>query len=114
MPTHSELSYGPHPGNVLDFWKAPSEQPTPLVFVIHGGGWNGHSKEALHKFVDTSKLLDAGISVVAINYRYIKQAGELTPPVKAPLFDTARALHKLNCWHFVSLGTHRRGVRRFG
>ena len=91
-PTHSEVSYGPHKRNVLDFWKAPSDQPTPLAFVIHGGGWGGNSKEAIHKFVDTTKLLDAGISVVAINYRYLKQAGELSPPVKAPLFDAARAL----------------------
>ena len=37
-------------------------------------------------------MLDEKISVAAINYRFIKQAGELTPPVKAPLTDAARAL----------------------
>jgi len=90
--TLSEVRYGPHKRNVLDFWKAPSEKPSPLVFVVHGGGWGGNSKEAIHKFVDTTALLDAGISVVAINYRYLKQAGKLSPPVKAPMMDAALAL----------------------
>jgi acetyl esterase/lipase len=91
-PTLSNVSYGPHNRNVLDFWKADSDKPTPLVFVVHGGGWGGNSKEAIDSFVDTAPLLEAGISVVAINYRYLKQAGELSPPVKAPLMDAARAL----------------------
>jgi len=91
-PTLSEVAYGPHERNVLDFWKADSEQPTPLVFVIHGGGWKGGSKERLSRFVDAPTLLKAGISVVAINYRYTSQANGLEPPVKAPLYDAARAL----------------------
>ena len=37
-PTLSEIRYGKHERNILDFWKAESTKPTPLVFVIHGGG----------------------------------------------------------------------------
>jgi acetyl esterase/lipase len=37
-------------------------------------------------------FLKAGISVVSINYRYISQAQEVEPPVKAPLHDAALAL----------------------
>ncbi|NDH00710.1 MAG: alpha/beta hydrolase, partial [Opitutae bacterium] len=91
-PTLSEVAYGSHERHVLDFWKAKSDKPTPLVFVIHGGGWSGGSKERLSRFVDAPALLKAGISVVAINYRYIHNAQGLKPPVKAPLFDAARAL----------------------
>ena len=42
-------------------------------------------------------LLDAGISVAAINYRFIPQAMEqhVEPPVKACLYDAARALQTL-------------------
>ena len=81
-------------GMFLDFWKADSPKPTPLAFVIHGGGWQGGSKERLHRFADPTALLEAGISVVALNYRYVKQAVEagIEPPVKAPLHDAARAL----------------------
>jgi len=40
-PTLTGIKYGDHPRNVLDLWQASSKQPTPLVLVIHGGGWNG-------------------------------------------------------------------------
>ena len=92
QPAITGIRYGKHTRHVLDFWKAPSEQPTPLVFVIHGGGWKGGSKERLHRFVDTAALLEEGISVVAINYRLMAHAKGFQPPVKAPLHDAARAL----------------------
>ena len=88
--TFSEVSYGQHERNVLDFWKAKSKSPTPVAFVIHGGGWKGGSKERLPRFADPKALLNAGISVVAINYRYVTATEK--PPVKAPLHDAARAL----------------------
>ena len=70
-PTTSEIVYGKHDRNVLDFWTAASEAPTPVAFVIHGGGWKGGSKERLDRFADPNALLKAGISVVSINYRYV-------------------------------------------
>lgn len=93
-PTDSEVEYGDHPRQVLDFWKASSVGPTPVAFVIHGGAWRGGSKERINRFVDVKQLLDAGVSVVAINYRYVTQAdpNATTPPVHAPLHDAARAL----------------------
>jgi len=93
-PTLAEVRYGPHERHVLDFWRAASATPTPLVFVIHGGGWQNGEKERVNKFVSVEGLLAQGISVVAINYRLIKHATEagITPPVKAPLHDAARAL----------------------
>jgi len=92
-PTVAALAYGKHERQVLDFWKAPSEKPTPLVLFIHGGGWQGGDKNGLSGAA-IKRYLDNGISVAAINYRYVKQAAELKiePPVKAPLEDAARAL----------------------
>ena len=89
-PTQSEVSYGKHERNVLDFWKAKSKKPSPVAFIIHGGGWKGGSKERLDRFADANALLKAGISVAAINYRYVTD--DESPPVKAPLHDAARAL----------------------
>jgi len=89
-PTLSEVRYGTHERNVLDFWKAKSKKPAPLAFIIHGGGWKGGSKERLNRFADPNILLEAGVSVVAINYRYV--TSDESPPVKAPLHDAARAL----------------------
>ena len=89
-PTQSEVRYGKHERNVLDFWRAKSKKPAPVAFIIHGGGWKGGSKERLDRFADANALLKAGISVVAINYRYVTD--DESPPVKAPLHDAARAL----------------------
>lgn len=93
-PTLANVRYGTHERHVLDFWRAASATPAPLVFVIHGGGWQGGEKERVNKFVNVEGLLAQGISVVAINYRFIKhaEAEGVTPPVKAPLHDAARAL----------------------
>jgi hypothetical protein len=46
-PTLSEVAYGPHGRHVLDFWKAKSDKPTPLTFVIHGGGGKMGAKKGL-------------------------------------------------------------------
>ena len=93
-PTLTEVRYGTHERHILDFWKADSTTPTPVAFVIHGGGWQGGEKERVDRFVDVPALLQAGISVVAINYRFVKmaEAEGIQPPVKAPLHDAARAL----------------------
>ena len=102
-PTWVNIRYGEHERHVLDFWKADSDKPTPLVFVIHGGGWKEGSKERLDRFVDTCSLLNAGISVVAINYRLMRHTDGAEPPVKVPLYDAARALqfvrNKANEWN---------------
>ncbi len=91
-PTAESVSYGKHARNVLDFWQAKSDAPTPVVFCIHGGGWNGGDKSSY--FGAVKGYLDKGISVVSINYRLMAQANEqkVMPPVKAPLEDAARAL----------------------
>ncbi len=36
-PTLANISYGTHERQVLDFYRAASDKPTPLVFHIHGG-----------------------------------------------------------------------------
>lgn len=90
-PTLANVPYGSHERQVLDFWKASSDKPTPLLFFIHGGGWMAGDKS---RVAGLEKYLAAGISVVSINYRYVSQAyaAGIKPPVQAPLHDAARAL----------------------
>src|SRR4051794_37525647 len=38
-PTFSNVPYGKHERQVLDFFKADTREPAPLVVHIHGGGW---------------------------------------------------------------------------
>ena len=106
-PTLADVRYGDHPKQVLHFWKAPgatAESPAPLVFFIHGGGWQGGDRmSGLASMLES--LLGAGLSVASIEYRFISEAMEqgIEPPVKAPLSDAARALQfvrsKATDWH---------------
>ncbi|MBL9215884.1 MAG: alpha/beta hydrolase [Opitutaceae bacterium] len=93
-PTRANVAYGTHARQVLDFWQAKSDRPTPLVFFIHGGGWAGGDKSKVAQIAPLETFLNAGISIVAINYRYVPQAiaAGVQPPVQWPLHDAARAL----------------------
>ncbi|RRJ98257.1 alpha/beta hydrolase [Opitutaceae bacterium TAV4] len=97
VPTYADVAYGKHQRQVLDFWKAESATPTPVVLYIHGGAWNHGDKANAAKYDDYGGLkayLAEGISVVSINYRYAKDAESegVSPPVKGPMGDAARAL----------------------
>ncbi|MCB9951517.1 MAG: DUF1080 domain-containing protein [Planctomycetaceae bacterium] len=92
-PAAYDVSYGPHLKQILHFWKAESDKPTPLLFFIHGGGWmNGGRMSGLSNMLQP--MLDEGISVVSVEYRFIPEATAdgVVPPVKGPLHDAARAL----------------------
>jgi len=91
VPTAANVAYGSHERQVLDFYKAESAKPTPLLFFIHGGGWVAGDKSGVGEL---EACLKAGISVVSINYRYSWQAqlAGVMPPVQWPLADAARAL----------------------
>jgi acetyl esterase len=88
-PQQKNVAYGPHERNVLDLWQAKSEKPTPLVVYIHGGGFRAGSKESLNAGT-LRELLDAGISVAAVNYRFVSHA-----PLPAAHHDCRRALQFL-------------------
>lgn len=88
-PTMANVPYGQHPKQVLDFYKAESAKPAPLLFYIHGGGWMAGSKS-----MNGAAYLKEGISVVSIEYRFVSdaQTAGIKPPVSWPLHDAARAL----------------------
>jgi acetyl esterase/lipase len=95
-PTYYDIAYGPHPKQVMHFWKADSTKPTPVLFFIHGGGWQGGGR--LNGVTSLLQpLLKDGISVASIEYRFINEATAdgVVPPVKGPLHDAARALQFL-------------------
>ncbi len=77
------------PGGIpvkLDAFLVKSEKPTPVLIFIHGGGWMEGDKRGVPGPLK-SQLLDAGISVVSINYRLSRQA-----PYPAQVDDCTRAV----------------------
>ena len=87
-PTYENVKYGPHERNLLDFWQARSDRPTPLLISIHGGGFITGNKTVPAQLL--KDCLEAGISVAAINYRFSTQA--IAP---ASFLDGARAVQFL-------------------
>lgn len=91
QPTYAEVKYGPHERNVLDFYQAKSEQPTPLVVYIHGGGFVGGNKNSFQPAMLKS-LLESGISFATIHYRFVDGKDTIFP---VPQHDGARAVQFL-------------------
>ena len=85
-PSFGNVKYGEDERNVFDIWLADSETPTPLAVYIHGGGFKSGSKEKL-KTEKLNALLEAGISVAAINYRFVT-----TDPLPTAHHDARRAI----------------------
>lgn len=87
-PSQINVSYGPHPRNVLDFYRAESNEPTPLIIFIHGGGFVGGDKSSvplpLVRYAHQSK-----ISVASIHYRFVNGKDILFP---LPQHDGARVV----------------------
>lgn len=88
-PTRANVPYGEHERNVLDFWQAKSDEPTPLFIWIHGGGFRGGDKKSFPAEL-RSRCLKAGISCASIHYRLSGHA-----PYPAQMLDSARAVQFL-------------------
>ena len=90
----TDVKYGEHFRQTFDLWLAESKTPTPLLFYLHGGGWGAQDKTDIHQHLEVRALLDAGISVASVNYRFLvdAHAAGVSPPLQWPLQDAARAL----------------------
>lgn len=87
-PTH-ELSYGENRMQKIDLWLAQSDEATPLVLFIHGGGFRGGSYKNVSQ-ADIQYCLARGISYASIEYRLTDQG-----PYPMQMKDCARALQYL-------------------
>jgi acetyl esterase len=90
LTIHRDVVYGKtHPEvQRLDAYLVKLTGPTPVLIEIHGGGWRRGSKsQFLYPGDLIERVLDAGISVVSIDYR-------LTPahPFPAQMEDTVRTV----------------------
>ena len=92
-PTASDVPYGTHARNVLDFYQAESTAPTPVLVYFHGGGFVKGDKGKCASSSILRKCLASGISVVGANYRFVvDRPGEPGAPFPAPMLDGARVI----------------------
>jgi acetyl esterase/lipase len=69
--TEKNLAFGDHERQKLDLYLPKSDSPTPLVIWIHGGGWEGGSKDGGNPLLP---LVGKGYAVASTNYRLSKHA----------------------------------------
>lgn len=83
-----DLRYGPDARHLMDVYAPQNARNAPVVLFIHGGSWEGGSKET-HRFVGES-LARAGYVTAVMNYR-------LAPMNRYPAYvqDAALALKVL-------------------
>ena len=81
-----DLTYGDHERQKFDLFVPKSEKPLPLIIWVHGGGWEGGSKEGN----PAVSLLSKGFAVAGINYRLSKHA-----PFPAQIHDCKAAVRHL-------------------
>lgn len=85
---HRNLEYGTHERQRLDiFVPAKTDTAPPLVVWIHGGGWQGGSKDGGSP---AQVLLSKGYAVASINYRFSHHA-----PFPAQIHDCKAAIRYL-------------------
>ena len=89
-PTAANVKYGPAARNVLDFWQAKSDKPTPVVIFFHGGGFVAGDKGEVASHPVLRQLYREGVSVISANYRFI--TGPEAAPFPAPMMDGARVI----------------------
>jgi acetyl esterase len=90
VPTQANVSYGPHARNILDFWQARPDQPSPVLVFFHGGSFKAGDKANVLTRPVFAECLKAGISVVSANYRFSSDA-----PFPAPMRDGGRVVQFL-------------------
>jgi len=74
MPAHRDVAYDDdHPSQCVDVYLAQSDQPTPAMIYIHGGGWRGGSKRRVPGWLK-GLVAKGQISVVAVEYRFTNVA----------------------------------------
>ena len=91
-PDMADVAYGSHERDKLDLYlaKGASGASTPLVVLIHGGGFRNGDKSRWGEDKTTKELLSHGISCAAVNYPFLDHM-----PIQDILRHCARAVQFL-------------------
>ncbi|HBI44230.1 MAG TPA: lipase [Planctomycetales bacterium] len=87
-PTHADISYGPHPHQLLDVYFPEGAGPFPVLI------WYGRLWEPAIAVPPVKRMFQSGVAAVAVRTRVMKDgvADNINPPVSVCLLDARRAL----------------------
>lgn len=88
-----DIAYDIKERTLFDIFLPSSNQPTPIVIFIHGGGFTSGSKEMIYSFEadHIRTYLSNNIAFATISYTLLDDTGE-TEGVLKPMNDAKRAL----------------------
>jgi len=87
---HEAIEYGPYEENLFDIYLPESDEPTPLLIYIHGGGFTGGSRDTSGSEEQVLSYLAEGVAYASIDYRLLKSPDP--DGVIKPLQDSTRCL----------------------
>lgn len=91
--TFDSVAYGTHPRQVMDVWLPPKGGVSaPVIVFIHGGGFTKGDRKDERLGARIPKCMAAGVAMVAVEYRLLKDAGDIKPPVRACMDDVVSAM----------------------
>ena len=66
------ISYGPYDENLFDIYLPASDEPTPLLIYIHGGGFTGGSRDTTNSEDFVMAYLEGGVAFATVDYRLLE------------------------------------------
>ena len=80
-PTVTNIAYGDHEKEKMNFWKYDCSEPVGILLDIHGGGWMGGKKsESKHP-----SQLQKGYHLASISYPLVNEGGRQPQMLHAAL-----------------------------
>ena len=73
---YENIAYGEHELQRFDIFLPDSDQPTPLIIFIHGGGFSGGDKTAVYSESRRQEILETlshGVAYATVNYRLLDE-----------------------------------------
>lgn len=108
------IAYGDDPLQAFDIFIPESDEPTPLIIWIHGGGFTAGDKADFYTGSMASHIqetLDASIAYASLNYRLLQDVDD--EGVIKPLNDTKRALQFIR-YYADSLNIDKEQIALYG
>lgn len=91
--TFEAVAYGTHSRQIMDVWLPErASRKTPVVVFVHGGGFTNGSYRDERLADRIPECRARGVAHISVEYRLLKDAGGIKPPVKASLDDVIAAL----------------------
>lgn len=91
-----DIAYGNDPAQRLDVYRPARAEGAPLIFMVHGGGWNQGDKGGLRAVKNkVTHWVEKGYVLVSVNYRVLPQARpveQANDVAKALVFAQSKAI----------------------